>query len=75
MNDSGKSDIRIVPKKEPNKAGSKSTALSRRELEDLVAEALEGKGMTKGNTSPVYRLRTQRRELLQQAHGASTSSG
>jgi len=67
MNDSGKSDIRIVPKKEPNKAGSKSTALSRRELEDLVAEALEGKGMTKGNTSPVYRLRTQRRELLQQA--------
>ena len=67
MYDSGKSDRPIVPEKEPNNTVSRSTASAGKSPWSQSAEALEGRGRTKGNTEQGNRLRTQRRELLQQA--------
>jgi hypothetical protein len=57
MNDSRKSDRPIVPKKPPNKCKDAS----------LFAEEAEGRGLTKGNPARQTRVRTQRREALQNA--------
>ena len=50
MNGSGKSDSSIVPTKSPNKA------------EGPAAEAVEGRGLAKGNSPECNALRTQSRE-------------
>ncbi len=52
MNEHGKSDSPIVPKKLPNKAAE-------------VAEAMEGRGLAKGNLIQRNALRTQSRESVQ----------
>jgi group II intron reverse transcriptase/maturase len=57
MNGSGKSDRPIVPGKQPNKVGGAPP----------TAEAVEGRGLAKGNTEQQTRNRTQDRERLQQA--------
>ncbi len=49
MNDQGKSDRPVVPAKPPNKAGQPA------------AEAVEGRGLAKGNTDEQNAPRTQRR--------------
>src|SRR5438876_7412833 len=49
MNDRGKSDSSIVPKKSPNNAGQPT------------AEAAEGSGLAKGNSPEGHDDRTQRR--------------
>jgi len=51
MNGRGKSDSSVVPGKSPNKAG-----------EDAAAEAMEGRGLAKGNADEADALRTQGRE-------------
>ena len=56
MNEHGKSDNPIVPGKLPNKA-------------DMAAEAVEGRGLAKGNRSGQNRLRTQGRAGVQSALG------
>lgn len=56
MNEHGKSDNPIVPGKLPNKA-------------DMAAEAVEGRGLAKGNRSEQNRLRTQGRAGVQSALG------
>ena len=55
MDDHRKSDSPIVPKKPPNNAGQ------------LVAEAVEGRGLAKGNSVQQTRSRTQGRIRLQHA--------
>ena len=50
MNGRGKSDSSIVPAKSPNKA------------EEPAAEAVEGRGLAKGNSPERNALRTQSRE-------------
>ena len=50
MNGRGKSDNLIVPAKSPNKA------------EEPAAEAMEGRGLTKGNSPERNARRTQGRE-------------
>jgi len=50
MNVRGKSDSSIVPGKPPNKAGQPA------------AEAVEGRGLAKGNSPECNTLRTQGRE-------------
>jgi len=67
MHDSGKSDRPIVPEKEPNKTVVTSTALAGKSLRSQSAEVLEGRGRTEGNIQQGNRLRTQRRDHLQQA--------
>lgn len=57
MNEHGKSDRPIVPQKRPNKRGSR----------DRRAEAVEGRGLTKGNSSQQNRSRAQNRADLQSA--------
>jgi RNA-directed DNA polymerase len=57
MNGHGKSDSPIVPKKRPNKAG------------ELAAEAVEGRGLAKGNSAEGNTFRTQCREDVQSALG------
>jgi len=52
MNSGRKSDRRTVPAKRPNKAGSSEPG----------AEAVEGRGLAKGNTDRADMLRTQGRE-------------
>ncbi len=49
MNDPGKSDRPIVPTKQPNEAGKPG------------AEAVEGRGLAKGNTDEQNASRTQSR--------------
>jgi RNA-directed DNA polymerase len=56
MNEHGKSDNPIVPGKLSNKA-------------DMAAEAMEGRGLAKGNRSEQNRLRTQGRASVQSALG------
>lgn len=56
MNEHGKSDNPIVPEKLSNKA-------------DMAAEAMEGRGLAKGNRSEQNRLRTQGRASVQSALG------
>jgi len=56
MNEHGKSDNPTVPGKLPNKA-------------DMAAEAVEGRGLAKGNRSEQNRLRTQGRAGVQSALG------
>ncbi len=56
MNEHGKSDNPIVPEKLSNKA-------------DMAAEAMEGRGLAKGNRSEQNRLRTQGRAGVQSALG------
>jgi len=68
MHDCGKSDQTIVPMKERNNGKPMEMRAKKPRLPSpSPAEALEGRGRTKGNTQQSYRLRTQRRELLQQA--------
>jgi group II intron reverse transcriptase/maturase len=55
MNERGKSDSPVVPVKPPNKA------------KDLAAEAVEGRGLAKGNSHERNALRTQRRGGAQSA--------
>ena len=50
MNDRGKSDSSVVPEKLPNKAGRPA------------AEAVEGRGLAKGNSPEGNALRTQSRD-------------
>jgi RNA-directed DNA polymerase len=50
MNEHGKSDRLVVPKKSPNKAGQP------------VAEEMEGRGLAKGNLGQQNAFRTQRRD-------------
>jgi RNA-directed DNA polymerase len=49
-NERGKSDSSVVPEKAPNKAGRPA------------AEALEGRGLAKGNSDESNTLRTQGRD-------------
>jgi RNA-directed DNA polymerase len=56
MNEHGKSDNPIVPKKLSNKA-------------EMAAEAMEGRGLAKGNRSEQNTLRTQGRVSVQSALG------
>ena len=56
MNEYGKSDNPIVPEKLPNKT-------------EAVAEAVEGRGLAKGNRSEQNALRTQGRASVQSALG------
>ena len=58
MNDSGKSDRPVVPTKRPNKASDEVRQASRRDS----AEAVEGRGLAKGNTNRQNALRAQDRE-------------
>src|SRR5437870_5520153 len=68
MHGAGKSDQPVVPEKVPNKETQTETSADARvSSSPPSAEALEGRGRTKGNTPQSYRLRTQRRECLQQA--------
>ena len=55
MNEYGKSDSSIVPGKLPNKACKKA------------AEAMEGRGLTKGNRPEQNITRTQRRTVMHSA--------
>jgi hypothetical protein len=55
MHGAGKSDRPVVPTKSPNKAGRPA------------AEAVEGRGLAKGNPNRQNRLRTQRRDGLHSA--------
>src|SRR5882762_6476182 len=57
MDESGKSDSRVVPKKAPNKARRR------------VAEGLEGRRLAKRNTPQAITLRTQGRIRVQAALG------
>lgn len=57
MNDSGKSDRFVLPKKCPNKAGGRPPA----------AEGMEGRGLTKGNPGEQTRFWTQGQIDLQHA--------
>src|SRR6266513_4740179 len=57
MNESGKSDSRVVPKKVPNKARRR------------VAEGLEGRRLAKRNLPQASTLRTQGRTRAQAALG------
>jgi group II intron reverse transcriptase/maturase len=57
MNGHGKSDSSVVPEKQPNKAG------------EPAAEAVEGRGLAKGNSTEGNTFRTQRREDVQSALG------
>lgn len=59
MNEDGKSDRPIVPKKPVNKTGK----------EQPVAEPVEGRGLAKGNPSEQTSRRAQDREKLQHALG------
>ena len=52
MNPARESDRPIVPEKRPNKGGGAPP----------VAEAAEGRGLTKGNPSKRNKVRTQSRE-------------
>lgn len=63
MYGTGKSDQTIVPKKAPNNEKRTQACVAA----DTSAEALEGRGRTKGNMQQSYRLRTQSRVRLQQA--------
>lgn len=58
MNEHGKSDGFIVPEKSPNKAGADKA---------LVAEGMEGRNPTKGNSSQQNTCRTQCREHVYSA--------
>jgi RNA-directed DNA polymerase len=55
MHEDGKSDRSVVPAKSANKVGPNSTA----------AEQMEGRDLTKGNSSEQNTLRTQRRASVQ----------
>jgi RNA-directed DNA polymerase len=56
MNENGKSDNPVVSEKMPNKA-------------EMVAEAMEKRGLAKGNRSEQNTLRTQGRVSVQSALG------
>ena len=58
MNEHGKSDRLVVPKKSPNKAGADKAP---------VAEGMEGRSLTKGNSIQQNRRRTQCRERVHNA--------
>ena len=62
MNGRGKSDSPVVPEKPPNKA------------EEPAAEAVEGRGLAKGNSLERNALRTQGRDERAKCAGAGTSS-
>jgi RNA-directed DNA polymerase len=63
-NESGKSDRVVVPKKQPNKGGAKAP----------LAEAVEGRTLTKGKSSQGNTHRTQSRDCVQSALEAIRSA-
>jgi len=63
-NESGKSDKVVVPKKQPNKGGAKAP----------LAEAVEGRTLTKGKSSQGNTHRTQSRDCVQSALEAIRSA-